>query len=298
MENTVERIQETKAPKSSSPVCAICKSKAKSISMDYFLCKACNHWGSTLPLDIENAEQPEEEYALDAFEYTRRKNSAKILQTLQKKYGPGKTLLEVGCADGLFLKIAEETNGYQVLGVEPNDKMAQGKPFHQNVLMGFFPEVFAKDSTKRFDIIALHDVFEHIPDVHKMIEQFKDYLAPGGTIVINLPVSSGVLFQISKWGYKFGIRYPFDRLWQKGFFTPHVHFFSKQSIQKLFAQHGCSTTAQTSMDFFNLKGIYDRLGIDPNMGRTRRIATLIGLYLFYPASKAFPDARAFFFTEK
>jgi SAM-dependent methyltransferase len=262
-------------------------------SGDYARCTACDYWASTLPHDVENTSAPDTEYELVSYEHTRKANYRAILDVLAKRHPAGSRLLELGCADGLFLHMACE-RGYEAIGIEPNEKMTGGNPFGQAIRRGFFPEVL--DASERFDIIALNCVFEHVPDVENLIEAFKRHLAPNGSVMINVPVSSGFMFRLSRTLYRVRVRYPFDRIWQKGFVSPHLHYFAKNSLARLFAKHGFDLVAESKLALFSLGGIYKRLSLDPNIRFAQRIAALGSLYAYYPVSRLVPDARAFVFT--
>lgn len=260
----------------------------------YAKCDRCGYWASNLDHDVTNTAAPDEEYELVSYEHTRRANYNAILDLLGKRHAAGARLLEIGCADGLFLEMAQQ-RGYDALGVEPNEKMAAGNPHGQNVRRGFFPDVVS-DADGKFGIIALNCVFEHVPDVDALIDAFKRYLTDDGSIMINVPVSSGAMFKLSRALYRAKVRYPFDRLWQKGFVSPHLHYFAKTNLSRLFAKHGLALADETKLAMFSLGGIYRRLSLDPNIRFAQRIAALGSLYAYYPISRVAPDARAFIFS--
>lgn len=260
---------------------------------DYAQCRRCDYWGSSLAHDVENTSAPDSEYELVSYEHTRRANYNAILDLLVRRHPPGSRLLELGCADGLFLQMARE-RGYAVLGIEPNEKMAAGNPHGQDIRRGFFPDVLGGD--ERFDIIALNCVFEHVPDVDAMIDAFRKHLAPGGSVMLNVPVASGLMFKLARALYGARVRYPFDRIWQKGFVSPHLHYFTGKSLAPLFQRHGFSLVADRPLALFSLGGVYARLGLDPSLQRAKRVAMLAALYAYYPVSRLAPDARAFVFS--
>ena len=273
--------------------CPICSTPEVRRRGEYAHCHACGYWSSNLPLDVESTSAPDTEYELVSYEHTRRENYTTILDLLAKRHPAAAKLLELGCADGLFLAMAKE-RGYDAVGIEPNTKMMNGNPHGMHITKGFFPDVLTGD--ERFDIIALNCVFEHVPDVDGLIEAFKRHLAPGGSVMINVPVSSGFMFKMSRALYGLRMRYPFDRLWQKGFVSPHLHYFEKGNLAKLFAKHGLSLVGETKLSLFSLGGIYRRLNLDPNIRFVQRIAALGSLYAYYPVSRLAPDARAFVFA--
>lgn len=260
----------------------------------YAKCDRCGYWASDLEHDVTSIAAPDAEYELVSYEHTRRANYNAILDLLAKRHSPGTRLLEIGCADGLFLEMAER-RGYDGLGIEPNEKMAAGNPHAQNVRRGFFPNVVSASDGK-FGIIALNCVFEHVPDVDALIASFKQYLTDDGSIMINVPVSSGAMFKLSRALYRANVKYPFDRLWQKGFVSPHLHYFAKGNLARLFEKHGFSLVDETKLAMFSLGGIYRRLSLDPNIRFAQRLAALGSLYAYYPISRVAPDARAFVFS--
>lgn len=273
--------------------CPICSSTMRQRG-DYAHCRPCDYWGSTLAHDVENTSAPDSEYELVSYEHTRRANYRAILELLARRHAPGSRMLELGCADGLFLQMAKDDRGYEVLGVEPNAKMAAGNPHGQDVRRGFFPDVLAPD--ERFDIIALNCVFEHVPDVSALLVAFRRHLAPGGSVMINVPDASGMMFKLSRVLYGARVRYPFDRIWQKGFVSPHLHYFTGKSLAPLFQRHGFTLVDERALALFSLGGVYARLGLDPGLQRAKRVAMLAALYAYYPVSRLVPDARAFVFS--
>lgn len=274
--------------------CLICSKSTMTREGDYSHCTACDYWSSHLEADVENTSAPDEEYELVSYEHTRKDNYNAILDELGKRHPRGASLCELGCADGLFLQMASD-RGYKGFGVEPNTKMMNGNLHGVEIRRGFFPDVL-EPGDGPFDIIALNCVFEHVPDVESLIEAFKKHLAPGGSVMINVPVSSGMMFKVTRAMYKARVKYPFDRIWQKGFVSPHLHYFEKSTLARLFAKHGMSLVGETKLALFSLGGVYKRLSLDPNIRFAQRIAALGSLYAYYPVSKLMPDAGAFVFT--
>ena len=273
--------------------CPLCGARDLRTHGEYIECPSCGYWCSMLPVDAADTSAPDSEYELVSYEHTRRDNYARILDLLAQRHGHGARLLELGCADGLFLAMAQE-RGYRAVGIEPNEKMEAGNPHRQDIRRGFFPGVLEGD--ERFDVIALNCVFEHVPDASAMLAAFARHLAPGGSVMLNVPVSSGLMFKVARSMYRLGVRYPFDRIWQKGFVSPHVHYFAKQNLSRLLGQHGFSLVGETDLALFSLGGVNRRLGLDPNIRAMQRYSTLAALYLYYPVSRMLPDARAFVFT--
>ncbi len=97
-----------------------------------------------------------------------------------------KSILDFGCADGVFLEFCR---GYyngdsDLYGVDISTEMlaiAAKKGFE---VYGFDK---MPDFDKKFDLITLWDVIEHLPDPHEIMSVIVPMLAPGGRIVIQTP---------------------------------------------------------------------------------------------------------------
>jgi SAM-dependent methyltransferase len=173
---------------------------------------------------------------IEGIEQIRRANFASILDCLAK-HRPldGARILEVGCADGLFLDAAAQ-RGAGVHAIEPElakAKIARGKG--HAVEHGFFPDDLA--ATAPYDVIAFNDVFEHLPRPVQALQAVERLLRPGGIVVLNLPTSSGFLYKTASLMDRAGFDTPFNRLWQKGLPSPHVSYFNERNLRLLAATH-------------------------------------------------------------
>jgi len=57
----------------------------------------------------------------------------------------------------------------------------------------YFSHALIRLDGARFDAITFNDVFEHLPDVNGMAQILPDYLEPGGTVIVSLPVADGLI---------------------------------------------------------------------------------------------------------
>jgi 2-polyprenyl-3-methyl-5-hydroxy-6-metoxy-1,4-benzoquinol methylase len=186
----------------------------------------------------------------------REKNFRFICKIIKEKLPEAKTVLDVGSSIGHFLKVANE-EGLSITGLEPavhlaNETRAQG----YEVINDFFPH--AKDLEK-YDIIIFNDSLEHILDMQETLQGIKDHLKNSGLVIINLPSSDGIIFKISFLLYKLGIKAYFDRLWQKGFASPHLHYFNKKNLKQLFENNGFAMRYSALLPFYTLKGLWKRI---------------------------------------
>lgn len=131
-----------------------------------------------------------------------------------------KKLLDVGAGTGDFLLGAKEGD-WKVCGMEPNSNAIKKAAEKGVTLYSDFSEL----ENKKFDVITLWHVLEHLPDLDKQIEKFRNVLAENGTLIVAVP------------NYK-----SFDAKWYKenwaAYDVPrHLWHFSRTSISKIFSSH-------------------------------------------------------------
>jgi len=93
------------------------------------------------------------------------------------------SLLEIGCGNGFFLEEALRQGYVTVQGVEPSSEaVARAAPHvrpHISCSM-MRPGLFEAD---QFDVICMFQVFDHIPDPDKLLDECFRVLKPGGLIL-------------------------------------------------------------------------------------------------------------------
>jgi 2-polyprenyl-3-methyl-5-hydroxy-6-metoxy-1,4-benzoquinol methylase len=95
----------------------------------------------------------------------------------------GARLLDVGCADGVFLRHLGERVASAV-GVDPDAQPARTGRFEVRRESFPGPQPFGDAS---FDCIAILAVLEHVPDPPALARECHRVLAPGGCVVITVP---------------------------------------------------------------------------------------------------------------
>jgi 2-polyprenyl-3-methyl-5-hydroxy-6-metoxy-1,4-benzoquinol methylase len=97
-------------------------------------------------------------------------------------HGPGR-LLDVGCADGFFLHLAQ-ARGWKVAGVELSAPMAVRAAQWLGVpVVSHINEL----SPSAFDAITVWEVIEHLPDPLNALRLWQALLRPGGLLMLSTP---------------------------------------------------------------------------------------------------------------
>lgn len=150
------------------------------------------------------------------------------------------SLLDIGCGPGTFPRQAARA-GYQVTAIEPNGVLAQQARGVDGitVLTGRFDEVDL--AGRRFDVITVLDVIEHLVDPVALLGRCRDLLNPGGTVVIYTPNHDGIITRLAMLLHR---RAP-NRLGvpaREIFDGPHVVFFDEPTLRLAMARVGFAVT--------------------------------------------------------
>ena len=134
-----------------------------------------------------------------------------------------KSLLDIGCGTGNFLHFCQQNN-WKITGVEPNKNardLATEKLDLDNSISKSV-EILMKDQPKRFDVITMWHVLEHVPNLETYISYLKKLLKPNGRLIIAVP------------NYKsYDAKY-YGKFWAAFDVPRHLWHFSQKSIKLLF----------------------------------------------------------------
>ncbi len=171
--------------------------------------------------------------ALDDEEYVRtgaaRRLQMRALVRRACRLHPGaRTLLDVGAGTGLLVAEARAL-GLDAAGVEPSRPLAaRARAEDLPVVTGTLPHP-ALDG-RRFDVVTLIDVLEHVPDPVALLQQCADRLAPGGILVVVTPDVRSVPARVLR-----------RRWWH--FRIAHVGYFSAATLARAAGRAGLTMRA-------------------------------------------------------
>jgi SAM-dependent methyltransferase len=275
--------------------CPICGAKLYvGLRPWHLVCEACGYEGSTLNSRILSQAPGgdlDEVAREDALEVLRRSNFQRLLATIRglTQKPPSRKhplrLLDVGCAHGWFLEHAQKD--FDALGIEPDRGVAEATAAKGlRVREGFFPDVLATD--ERYDIIVFNDVLEHIPDIDATLQACMLHLVPGGLLVINAPNRMGALYRISKRLLRLGRPGTFDRMWQLGFPSPHVHYLDTNAVKTLAERHGFTLLASERLPSVSISGLYSRVRYSKDVSPLKALLLTLTVAVVIPALAVLP----------
>lgn len=146
------------------------------------------HWGAQQP--VVSRRIPSRLYAI----------VSDTLTLLEPYVGPGKRVLEVGCAPGKYL-IWCRSRGADIYGVDYEPQRALGT----QALLGPDADIRCEDFMQTtlppgsFDCVYSVGVIEHFDDPRPIVRQHVEMLKPGGTAVAIIPHYGGLYGSIQWW---------------------------------------------------------------------------------------------------
>jgi 2-polyprenyl-3-methyl-5-hydroxy-6-metoxy-1,4-benzoquinol methylase len=144
----------------------------------------------------------------------------KMLFKLAPKKG---ALLDIGCGTGNFIQACKKDN-WNVSACEPDS--GARTVAKQRVGEIVFESIFTHElSAKKYDIITMWHVLEHVHLLNETVEWLKNHLNPGGKIIIAVPNPQS--FDALKYR-KFWAAYDVPR---------HLYHFTKDSMKLLMKEH-------------------------------------------------------------
>lgn len=265
----------------------------------HFVCPGCHYEMAILTPSINqtNLHQPLDESARETGLRTiRDTNFKKLLSRIGTFKSGHKKLLDVGCAHGWFLDMAK--NQFDVLGIEPDQVIFdQTAKTGISIRLGYFPEVL--NSEEKFDIIIFNDVIEHIPNIQSVLNSCYQYLNKNGLLVLNLPNSKGIFYLLSKLFCTIGIKGFFERMWQVGMPSPHVHYFNQKNLTSLLQNQSFTVKEKGRLDTLSLSGLFTRLTYsDKKINLFKIIPMYCLISLSLPLLKLMPSDITYIIAEK
>ncbi len=222
--------------------CPICNSdknklhktvKDYTVSQETFDIVACKECSFLYTNPRPNAESLGAYYKSDDYiSHTNKSNNPINLiyklartQTLKWKYNlvsksKPKNILDYGCGTGHFLNYCKK-KGLDVNGFEP-DEDARALAITE---VGSVVASNSADITKKFDVITLWHVLEHIPNLNEVVDWLKEHLAKNGRLIIAVPNPESYDAKL------------FKEHWAAYDVPRHLYHFTKTTLADLATRH-------------------------------------------------------------
>ncbi|MBY0544782.1 MAG: class I SAM-dependent methyltransferase [Gammaproteobacteria bacterium] len=170
-------------------------------------CKACHHIFLSPRMDPKSLKKIYEYWYGFAYNRifddnahiaTRLNEFRKFhMKTVNKYRNNRKTLLDIGCGSGLFIKVAAE-QGWSTIGIEMDENAAKfgQEHFGANIRIGTLET--ALNFNEKFDVITMFDYLEHSSSPKEDITLAKKLLNPNGLLIIRVPNANSLQSKFMK----------------------------------------------------------------------------------------------------
>lgn len=183
--------------------CPICQSLKKNLydikyNIPIFDCLKCDvGYAGLQPKNFDDVYSKDEYLNKSIASYDKTRNYriirfGKERVSILKKYKSKGSLLDFGCGTGWFMQSAKNT--YDVEGIEFSDSLRKW-------MLKKYGLVTYKElslTKKKYDIITLFDVIEHVPSPISLLKQLKSKLNYNGIILIYTPNKNSLGFDFLK----------------------------------------------------------------------------------------------------
>lgn len=228
--------------------CPLCKSglfinqlvvEDKAISKESFIicaCQNCDLWFTNPRPTQENIEiyyespsylshQNKTSGVTDfLYQIARKFTLRQKLAWVNSRYPKKGRLLDYGCGIGLFGKTCQ-SDGWEAYGMEPNTKAATIAALTNKLTL--IPNLQELQQQKKFDVITLFHVLEHVHLLNKTVKILLGRLKKRGLLFIGVPNRESPDAK------------EFKENWAAWDIPRHLHHFNVKSMTYLAEKHDC-----------------------------------------------------------
>ena len=168
------------------------------------------------------------------------KQKVRLINSLETNQN---SILDIGCGTGDFL-VACKKNGWKIDGIEPNNrarkislKKLNFDKRNNNSIILYIDPIELLNKNKKYDIITMWHVLEHVPNLNDYISNLKKLLKPKGILIIAVP------------NYKSYDANYYGKFWAAYDVPRHLWHFSKKSIKLFFERENMEIVKILPMKF-------------------------------------------------
>lgn len=135
-----------------------------------------------------------------------------------------KKILEIGCGPGFYPETLDPRLASGYTGLDINCGAID--VLRKKGFTGIAGEIDDLPENRRFDIVVMFDVLEHILEPNAFLSSLKKRMKPGGKVILSTPSTTSLLSRIS------------GRKWVSYVIPQHVILYNPKSLKHLFGQNG------------------------------------------------------------
>jgi 2-polyprenyl-3-methyl-5-hydroxy-6-metoxy-1,4-benzoquinol methylase len=186
----------------------------------------------------------------------------------QRFVGRNQEVLDIGCGIGYFAAWLAE-DGNRVSGVDALPHTAEHSALQEyfavdlNASGGALPAVLGE---RRFDVVLLLDVLEHLTDPPHLLREARRTLREHGRLVVSLPNVANITVRLA---LLFGL----FNYQERGIMDrTHLRFFTRKTARRLLEENGCEIIDEKT----TVMPLELVLGMDPSNPLMRAVNAVLG----------------------
>ena len=150
------------------------------------------------------------------------RNASRILPELERAL-QGRTLLDIGCATGLFLQVAR-ARGWTVRGLEVSQYASDYARRELGLVVDTGSITLPPSGLPKFDVITVWDTIEHLDRPDQALSNIHDLLRPGGVLALSTGDYGSLLRRLA------------GKKWRLFADPTHRFFFDENTLTQLLRQ--------------------------------------------------------------
>jgi len=169
--------------------------------------------------------------------------------------GGRKTVLDIGCSNGVFLDLFKES-GFETWGVEPSGNAGVASKKGHKILKTTFEKANLPENY--FDLVIMNHVLEHVDNSTPVLAKVYRLLKSNAILFVDVPNAGGLGSKI------LGKHWPY--LLPK----EHKHQFTKESLTKMLGDNGFRV-----LHWESRSGIFEYANPLKELGRKRFLIDIL-----------------------
>lgn len=155
-----------------------------------------------------------------------------------------KTVLDIGCGEGDFLRYVKDKTNAETWGVEAIESVAKEVKNHiDKTLVGKVEDIINLLPDAYFDCITFNDVLEHLLEPTEVLKLIKPKLTENGIVIASIP-NIREYYHLYELLFKKDWKYKDEGILD----STHIRFFTKISMARLFNDAGFKLISQAGIN--------------------------------------------------
>jgi 2-polyprenyl-3-methyl-5-hydroxy-6-metoxy-1,4-benzoquinol methylase len=159
------------------------------------------------------------------------------IEWVSKFFGQNDKVLDLGFGDGLFLESFLNHEDFTILEAAPSLVQKANQKIHEaqsrvKIVETLFEEY---EPNSKFDLVIASHVLEHVENPHLVLKKCRDWLRPGGNLVVIVPNRESFHRRL---GLKMGLQNNLEDLSQRDHAVGHLRVYSREILESELTNSG------------------------------------------------------------